>query len=298
MPLIIGGAAIGAGAYLLFRSRAQAAPLPSTVTTTPSRTPLSPPAPSTPTITETAATVGPNGEDPSPALVARLRQSQDARNIFAVQALAYSYNYTDAVPDGIQGPVTTALLQQLTGSATFGPNTLQDAQFIIDSSPSGQFGARVLPFTLPNDLIQSINSTIASYYPQGHLLQVLPQISSPAGQVMPYASYSRIPSVLPGNTVGANPGYGVITDPWGLNMGLWQGLAGDGFFSPSGVVQADLNMNPIAGQDGGYFMGYPGVTPGILPAGQTAAPSQGPSTGLIAAMIMAALVVTTAAVLR
>lgn len=217
-------------------------------------------------------TSGPNGADPSPSLVARLRGSTAAQQIFALQALAYSTHYTDAIPDGIEGPITDGILTSTVGASRFSPSLYPAVRAALLAQPTAsEMAMRNLPYTLPSDLIASIGQTAASMDPQSPQLAVLPQISGgaataninswlaalPAGQVMPFAGYSRIPSVSPGNTVGQNPGYGVMTDPSGLNIGLWQFYTSR--YAPSGNIAADLGRNPIAGQDGGFFQGYPGV---------------------------------------
>lgn len=267
LPIAAGAAIVGGVAYLLLRpSTSQAAPMPQQL---PSGLPPTTQLPSSPlpsgyypsgTGQNVGLTSGPNGADPSPSLVARLRGSDAAKRIFATQALAYSTRYTDAVPDGIEGPITDGIIQSTVGATSFAPQLYPAIRQALLAQPAAsEMGMRILPYTLPNDLIKSVNQVAVSMDPQTPLLQVLPQVPNPAGQVMPFAGYSRIPSASPGNTVGQNPGYGVITDPYGLNLGIWQRFAGGGHYAPSGNVAADIGRNPIAGQTGPFFQGYPGA---------------------------------------
>ena len=213
------------------------------------------------------STSGPNGPDPSPALVARLRGDDNARQVFGFQAEAYSNGATEAVPDGIDGQVTDALVSVMTRgqSSTFGPSVLANARAYIDSLGS-TFSVRLLPFTLPQDVIDAVNASVQSVDPGAGPLQVLatigPSGASPlpaaqarlsqiraAGQarpgsrsmqrstshaparpasqaVIPYAGFDRPIEPTPMNYVGSNPGYGAMIDPRGLNIGLWNALEG------------------------------------------------------------------------
>jgi hypothetical protein len=304
----LGAAALAGGVYLLLRPRTAGAATPGLGTTL-GRTQAGLPAPRT--IPETvltppgpsglnppsSGTIGPNGPDPDPALVDRLRASDQARQIFALQAMLYSAGFADPltgnlqVPDGIEGPITDrqiARINQL-GSYSSEPGrftnrSIMNADGVLQAQAGGSlqgFGLQLLPFTLPQDVLDAVNSSAAAvdtFYPS---VQARPQIS-PAGQayypgsidpasfypnatgvgIIPYPGMDRPRTVLPSNTVGANPGYGVFTDPRGLNIGLWQQLEGR-FHSPlgTGVLHADVNANPVAGQRGGYWAGYPGAMP-------------------------------------
>lgn len=297
---VVLGGGIGFVLYLINRSNTSATTAPALVVPNP---PATMPAPSL-TVSRVGPTAGPNGPDPSPAVVARLRSNDsEAKNVFGIQAMAYSYRVTDAIPDGIDGPVTDALISTMTGgqSTTYGPSVPANARAYVDNlgvSP------RLLPFTLPMDVIDSVNEQQHFIDSGAHPLQVLPTIgpSLPAGNAMmvrnagyamhtarigsmsmhrpttpavarpsnaspvrrpaaqaviPYAGFDRPLTVLPTNAVGSNPGYGVMTDPRGLHIGLWDAIEGR-YHAPlgTGIVAADNGANPIAGQPGGYWSGY------------------------------------------
>jgi hypothetical protein len=245
--------------------------------------------------------IGPNGPQAPATLISRLRTSDSARQIFALQSLFYSYGFTNASPDGLEGPVTDGLIAQINSLGSF---TNEPARFTARSIGnaaavlSQRYGAprRVIPFTLPNDVINLVNASIARVSSLAPLLQVLPttppdqfaqagatggfvgnagrvlrpagRVQSqaptvngrpvhPAGQVIPVAGYDRPLTVQPTNTVSSSPGWGVLTDPRGLNIGLWEAMEG-WMHAPlgTGVVAADVHQNPVAGQPGGYWAGY------------------------------------------
>lgn len=289
--------AAGGVAYLLFmpRTSAIAAPLP-----------LPQPSRATPQQSAPAApSVGPNGPDPLPTVVARLRSSDNQpKQIFYVQAMMYSNYLDDAPPDGVDGQHTDAMISRATGgqSSTYGPAVPAAVRAFVASNSQG---TRLLPFTLPQDVIDAVNSD-ASFVDSGAVpLQVMPTVPTitmpsgraisgtrsmarptaravarPAGQVaarpsgqqperpgqpmrpaqqavIGYAGFNRPLTVLPTNAVGSNPGYGAMIDPRGLNIGLWNAIEGQ-YHAPigTGIVAADNDQNPIAGQPGGYWSGY------------------------------------------
>ncbi len=306
-PALIGGGVLGVLALILMRNRsstpAVAATLPATtasVATTPPTTTFAPPPVSgyyqgTPQ-TSIGTTSGPNGRDPSPALVARLRGDMNAKYIFDIQALAYSYGVTNAIPDGIEGPVTDAMISTMTNGqyTSYSPSVFLIARGYVDGLGNQP---RLLPFTLPSDVIDQLNAAAGFVDSNAHVVQVMPTVTSasaqammpfgqptsrpfPAGNarpgsmsmqrpthtavsrpasqaVIPYAGFDRPLSVLPINAVGSQPGYGTMIDPRGLNIGLWNALEGR-YHAPlgTGIVAADNDANPIAGQPGGYWSGY------------------------------------------
>lgn len=260
----LGAAAIGAGYLLMTRQSAAAVP------------PLPPPGggtgPSTPPANAPTGvgsapvpSMGPNGPNPPSALVNRLRTSETARRVFALQALAYSYAVTDAVPDGIEGPVTDGIIRSLGQSAPMTNSTLGG----VDTSLRTRFGDidayRSLPFTLPQDVIDAVNRSAASIDPSYPTLQVFPTVEwqtlavNPSGQVMiPYPGYSRAyMDDAPSNSVSASPGYGVGIDPYGMNLGLWSTFGPSGAMgSGTGRVYQDVGAGPIAGSSGNAWCGY------------------------------------------
>ena len=189
----------------------------------------------------------------SPTTLARLRASALARQIFALQAMAYTTGYSNVVPDGIESGSTDGIIRSLTNAGSYGHGVLAAARNALN----GARVVRLLPFQLPTDVITAINHSALAADPNAVLLQAH---QAPAGQaIIPVAGYGRIPSIQPSNSVGGNPGFGVYTDPNGMNIGLYELLYGHGQFTPSGSIAADIGINPVAGQDGGYFAGYPSM---------------------------------------
>lgn len=273
VPVVLGLGAVGVGAYFLLKPRAAAAvppPVPTTLLRSGASSPaFLPPPPSglgvagVPGAGAAGTTYGPGGiPDPPPALVLRLRGSSSVRQVFALQALLYSYGFTEAVPDGLEGPVTDGLIgavNQLRGRpgdpTRFAPQALANAREAMEARFGGG-PTHLLPFTLPPDVIASVNNDALAADGAYPLLQVQPT-TAPAGQVIPTAGYGRPFAVHPSNTVGASPGLGALTDPQGLNIGLWEALR-SGWHGPigTGQVAADVGQNPIAGQGGGYAQGW------------------------------------------
>ena len=284
LPIVLGAGAAGAVAYFIFRKSASAA-LPPASTYQPANS-VGISASSGGSQTSTGTTFGPNGADPSPSLVARLRGSDLARQIFYLQAWLYSIGFTSAVPDGIEGPVTDSMISGATQGAysSYGPGVMAAVrQGTATLSNSGTL--RNIPFTLPSDVIAAVQASAAAADPAGTsgagstLLMALAtdgtagstgtgtgapytglvnNTLAPAGQMIPVAGYQRPPSLAPFNSVAGNPGWGVITDPNGINIGLWNALAG-WQHAPLGTgnVATDVRRNPVAGQGGGFFDGYP-----------------------------------------
>lgn len=229
--LLAGAAAIaGVGIYIYTRPAAVGAPgqpnllpggvqggLPTNVATpnVPAATPpapvstpttvFSPPPPSTPGAAippATNATVPPapsnvTGTTASSTLVARLRGNSTARQIFALQAAAYSYGLSNALPDGIEGPITDGIIGAVNAAGSF---TNEPRRYTTRSIANlravlvarGLRAPRLLPFTLPADVIQSVNQAAASVDNQALLLQVFPTAAAgamaPGGKVLPFVS--------------------------------------------------------------------------------------------------------------
>lgn len=190
----LGAAAVGVG-YLIVRSQSSAA-----ATLPPTGSTPSTPVPSTiPTSTGGTAprpmppTYGPNGQDPPAALVARLRTSETARRVFALQALAYSYGFTDAVPDGIEGPVTDAIIHQLNvlDALPNEPSRMTDRTLgIAHAGLTARFGLNPqfspLPYTLPQDVLDAVNRSAYALDPTYQTVQAQ-STEAPAGWAAPFA---------------------------------------------------------------------------------------------------------------
>jgi hypothetical protein len=93
-------------------------------------------------------------------LDARLQSSEQAREIYLFQAELYMYGYTTAPPDGIFGPVTQGLMQQVDTtigftqtSATWLPSYVAYGREAIETTNQTQNGTYQLPASsvpLPN----------------------------------------------------------------------------------------------------------------------------------------------------
>jgi hypothetical protein len=108
---------------------------------------------------------------PPPALVALLRSNPTARKVFLFQASMYSYFQTDALPDGQIGPVTRAMvakvnraLNPMDSSTVLDDGVLQrlgSALRTLTNTHQGdasQARVRILPGTLPQDVIDQVNA--------------------------------------------------------------------------------------------------------------------------------------------
>lgn len=189
VPIVLGAGIVGGLAYLLLKpSSANAAPMPlpgSPPTTQLPAFPAPPPSGYYPSGTG-GITFGQNGADPSPALVTRLRGSLAARQLFAMQALAYSTRYTDAIPDGIEGPITDGIIQSTVGATRFSPTLYPAIQRALLAQPTAsEMAMRLLPYTLPNDLIGSINQAATAMSSTSPLVQALPQLANASSGVAP-----------------------------------------------------------------------------------------------------------------
>jgi hypothetical protein len=102
-----------------------------------------------------------------------LRSSPLARAIYNFQALLYEFGYTNAVPDGVDGPITQRLTDQVnadTGAA--GGTPLQLAHLAV----LARYGAnaqpiRTVPDALPADLIAQLNADARAQDPYAVLIQ-------------------------------------------------------------------------------------------------------------------------------
>lgn len=121
---------------------------------------------------------------PPPALVALLRSNPTARKVFLFQASMYSYYQTDALPDGQIGPVTRAMVAKV--NRALNP---MDSSTVLDDGVLQRLGSslrtltgtwqdlsqarvRLLPGTLPQDLINQINDTSLAVASDVPLLQI------------------------------------------------------------------------------------------------------------------------------
>lgn len=181
---IVAGVAAGAGILLwLFarrRGTQQAAQLQASVGAAsqyPDSQPAQPGTSSTaqqsqPQTTQTlqeSVSSGLGGGDRLSTIVARLRGSSSALQLYAFQALMYEVRLTDAIPDGLQGPVTTAMIQDLQRrdslpqTGTFDPSLVAAAVDVTGYSAGASL--RPIPDQLPDDLVAQMNAFIASQVP-------------------------------------------------------------------------------------------------------------------------------------
>lgn len=171
--LIAAGAGIAGVGTLIWYKMAHAAPaaLPSGTQTSALPPGVTATAPSHTTTAGTPSqgytpTYGIGGvQDPSPSLVSRLTASDQARQVFALQSLLYSYGYTDAIPDGIEGGETDYLIGQINQLGSFSGepnhytrNTIRNAYQVMQARfGSNPIDYRVLPYSLPSDVIDAVN---------------------------------------------------------------------------------------------------------------------------------------------
>lgn len=113
-------------------------------------------------------------------LIHRLRTDNGYRENFALQALFYSWGFTESVPDARMGPATHANIRKI--NEMYGDPAPADDQFrtrtmnrVIDvlirtTHLPGPY--RLLPFTLPRDVVDAVNSTMNRLTPNGPRLQV------------------------------------------------------------------------------------------------------------------------------
>lgn len=177
--------AVGGGALLwsLFSSKktAQASPVPQLPATQPpqnrpqsaAQTQRHAPRPAPP-----SPRFPPLGTPAPSDLINRLRSSEEARKIFAIQSTLYAFNF-DVMMDGLMGPETRAWFERI--SRFVGQNVNFDRPGDIlsvmmraiqrmkdNDNPSP---GRVIPYLLPEDVIRLVNQTIRQYSAELPLLQ-------------------------------------------------------------------------------------------------------------------------------
>lgn len=182
---IAAGAGVAAIAYMVLRPRAaSAATLPA---------PL--PAPGT-TTTPAPTGGGGSGSSSTAALIARLRGSQDARRVFAVQAAMYSVGSSEQVPDGLDGPLTRTAVKTLATSAGIPPppddagSGSNRALAVVANAIPVIFGPtplyRLLPMALPANVVGDVNRDAGLGYSGFPVLQVrIAPAGSPALAPLP-----------------------------------------------------------------------------------------------------------------
>ena len=124
---------------------------------------------------------------PINTLIQRLTSNQMSRYIFLFQAGMYSYYQTEALPDGMNGPVTQSLVDKVnlaanpTGpSVAFSALTLRSLyaalQSLTGETNLTQADVRVLPdsISLPASLVNRINADGRAVAPDVPLLQIIP----------------------------------------------------------------------------------------------------------------------------
>lgn len=116
--------------------------------------------------------------------------------MFAVQSVLYSYGATDTYPDGIEGSLTDDALRSVIPevSLPITRNTLVGVDNLLASS--GQ-RPRLLPLSLPRDVVDTINREMGVFDPAWPLLQIPPSQVLPAGRVASSASRSGVVSAGP-----------------------------------------------------------------------------------------------------
>jgi len=112
--------------------------------------------------------------------VCLLYANSNARKIFAFQSALYSYGITDQAPDGIWGPITAGLVTRVNqatqngNSSVLNDNVLRSVNSALHNlSPSGDQlpSPRLIPQSLPQDLIDQINGEVQAIAPDFPYLQ-------------------------------------------------------------------------------------------------------------------------------
>lgn len=113
-----------------------------------------------------------------PTLLTLLRTSQLARQVFNVQALAWSLGMTRYEPDGRYGPLTLAMINDaeriITGSnltTRFEPEALITIQAAGRIRRAFDAPPRLLPMYLPPDVVQALNRDALAISPEATLIQ-------------------------------------------------------------------------------------------------------------------------------
>ena len=188
VPYILAGLGVGVGIYLLTQpSTAQAATGPGTPGTQGAITGVS----IGPAVIEGGGGGGGGNSGNAntltnisrlTSLYNRLRSDQNALQLYAFQALMYQMNLTQAVPDGIMGPTTAAMIRGLQQSDNLPvTGTFDTSLFAAAYDVTGYTTAqRQLPDTLPDDIAASLNAVIAAAYPVSGTLPPLSINTIPA----------------------------------------------------------------------------------------------------------------------
>jgi len=157
--IALGALAVGIPIYLLTRSStAYAGVLPGTGGKVPSTGGGTGGARTTPTGGGTPSNVAPS------ATLQRLLTDQRARQIFNVQAVAYEFGLTDAIPDGVYGPVTRGIINSAQRNAGVGATSTFAANVLSLVRADGQHYSgsttptRSLPISLPQGVVSSLNA--------------------------------------------------------------------------------------------------------------------------------------------
>lgn len=118
-------------------------------------------------------TTTPNTTATTTDLVTRLSTSQLSRAIYNFQALLYEYGYTNAVPDGVDGPVTRSLTDQvdrdtqgITGTPLEKAHFAVLVRFGVNAQP-----IRTVPDVLPVSVINQLNADARLLDPNAVLIQ-------------------------------------------------------------------------------------------------------------------------------
>lgn len=173
-PWLLGGFSLVA-AVIFFSRRSQGSTAPDTfVIPTIPLIPLAPLAPLNP-----GAAIPTIPDARLAEIVARLRSSETARQIFAFQAMMYSWRAFDWLPDSWDGPNTQTMTRTVNTrpgvvnpSSTFRPAVLDLANTYLTNREI-EVTPRMI-YKLPADVIHLVNATMLRNVPGGPLLQSLP----------------------------------------------------------------------------------------------------------------------------
>lgn len=102
-----------------------------------------------------------------------LRANEEAREIFALQALLYSFGATTAPPDGVAGPVTNSLIAAYSGTppeTNYQFDTLALVRQRLQTMLPGAL--HYLPWRMPQDVIDAVNQSNAALDSMAIPLQV------------------------------------------------------------------------------------------------------------------------------
>jgi len=126
-----------------------------------------------------------NGPVIPDAVARRLNSSETARQVFAVQALIYSFHTSDQMPDGLASTLNGQLsdLNAISGGSVgsrFSSSSLaQVRQYLFGQDPGRAL--RSLPFVMPQAEIEAVNLSAAQMDSQFVYLQAVPAQMVAAG---------------------------------------------------------------------------------------------------------------------